>query len=74
MTLGGQSLITADLPVVQQQKAERLFQEAVRALKANDYEAAHRHLTLAVSFAPGIPRYDMICQKVRRYLKESPKA
>jgi hypothetical protein len=65
----GPTIITADLPAVKEQKADRLFHEAIRALKANDYEAAHRHLTLAVSFAPSNPRYDLICKKVRRYLQ-----
>lgn len=59
---------TADLPTVEQTKAERFFHEAVKAMRTDDYAAADRHLALALTFAPGHPRYLLIRKKVRHYL------
>jgi len=37
-------------------------------MAAHDYQGAYRHLTLALTFAPGDPRFITARQKVQRIL------
>jgi hypothetical protein len=56
------------LSVRHTQRAEALFEEALKAMVAGDYLAADRHLTLALSFSPSDVRYQVARNKVRRVL------
>jgi len=60
---------TRDLPSVEQQKGERFFQEAIKAMRVNDYQAANRHLAMALTFSPNNARYSLVRRKVRHYLQ-----
>lgn len=49
-------------------KADGFYEEALKSMAAQDYASAFRHLTLALTFAPGDPRFITARQKVQRIL------